>query len=290
MTFPVGRTEVRVTFGALALAAFCIVAGEGKALLLSALSLAVHECAHLIAAKNRGVSVARVTLYPFGAVMTADDAFGRQGEWITAAAGPVGSAAFAAVLSLFGTLFPLREWMRTLIYTNLLIAGINLLPAFPLDGGRVFSALLLRFGKPRMARRVLLGFTAAIGLGAIGAGIFLILHGLPAWTLLALPPFLLASAFSELSGPDAGTVARVMERSEALLCGVPQRAEIVVLPEGTRVGAAMAALSRRRLTILRIRQRDGYFELDEAQLIRAAARTGMETPLNSEIFRLTARK
>lgn len=290
MTFSIGRTEVRVSIGVLPFFAFCIAAGELRALLLAALSLAVHECAHLIAAKNRGIAVIRISVYPFGAVMTLTESFGRGGEWITAAAGPVGSAAFAAALSLFCTLSGGRAWTSALIRTNLLIAVLNLLPAYPLDGGRMCRALLMNLLRPKAARAVLLGFTAAIAVGAFGVGLWLVLRGVPAWTLLALPPYLLASAFTEWRQPDAGTVSRVMERSEALRRGEPQTAQIVVVPDGMRIGEAMAALSLRRFTILRIRHGSGYLELDETALLREAARSGTETPLKTVISQLTAGK
>ncbi len=288
MTFRFGRTEVRIHFCVLPFLAFAIVAGEGLSLLYAAVSLAVHEGAHLIAAKNRRLSVERVSVWPFGAVMTLSDTFGRGGDWITAAAGPAGSAAFAAVLSLSGTLSGGRGWTDTLIRTNLAIALLNLLPAYPLDGGRVCRALLCRVLRPNAARRVLLGFTGLIALCAAGAGLWLVLHGVPAWTLFALPPFLIASAFAEWRVSDAGTVARVMERSERLRSGVPQRAVLLAVPERMRIGEAMAALSNSRFTVLLIRHGTGCVTLDEAALLDAAARFGAEKTLKSVILRLTA--
>ena len=287
MRFRIGRTEARICFGVLPFLFWCIVAGETTALLLSALSLAVHECAHAIAAKNTGNRVARVTVYPFGAVMTLDQSFGTQGEWIVAAAGPAASLAVSGMLKLFELLTGPLAWSSALIRTNLLIALLNLLPAFPLDGGRIVRAVLLKTAGERTARRLLLAFTAVIAAVIFGAGILLILRGVPAWTLSALPPFLMLAAIEEWKQPDTGIVARVMERREALRAGFAEKAQIVVISDEASVKEAMNALSGRRLTILRVQRGSCYIELEEGALLDAAAKFGLHAPLKNVISRLT---
>ena len=287
MRFAIGRAEARVHFGVLLLFAWCAVIGEMPSLLLSVLSLLVHECAHAIAAKNMGRRVTRVSVYPFGAVMTLDDAPGSHGEWTVAAAGPIASLAVSGMLKLSSVLIGETAWCGRLARINLLIALLNLLPAYPLDGGRIFRAILKRTASERTARCVLLLFTGAIGSALFGAGIFLILRGVPAWTLLALPPFLIASAFSEWKRWDGGVAADVLMRSEALKNGFFERAETVVLSEDATVRAAMHALSARRFTILRILRGSRFYELDEGMILKAAAKYGPDTPLKIVISRLT---
>ena len=291
MTFSVGRTEIRVTFGAILLPVFAVIAGEGGLLFAAVLSLAVHEGAHLIAARNLGLSAARVTLYPFGAVMRLDALLSNgRGEWIVAAAGPLGSLIFAALLKLFEPLLPTDAWIGRMVETNLVIALFNLLPAFPLDGGRIFRALLLRVAFARTARTVLFLFTVLIAFCMIGTGAYLVSHGIPAWTLFLIPPFLISSAFSEWRMPDAGIVARVMDRRADLRTGSAQKAQIVVVSENANVGTAIAALSGSRYTILRIQRGTGFFELNEEALLNAAAASGMQTPLKTVILQLTGGK
>ncbi len=288
MRFCVGRTEIRLTVGAILLPAFSLIAGEGEMLLAAILSLAVHEAAHLIAAKNLGLSAARVTLYPFGAVMRLDALLSDgRGEWIVAAAGPLGSLAFAAILQLIALLLISDAWIGRMTGTNLAIALLNLLPAFPLDGGRIFRALLSRVVRERTARTVLLAFTALIALGMIGAGVYLVLNGVPAWTLFLIPPFLVSSAIAEWRTPDAGIVSRVMDRSVHLRAGNAQKAQIVVLSEYASVGTALAALSGSRFTILRVLHGTGFVELNESALLDAAAISGTRSSLKNVISRLT---
>lgn len=284
MTFSVGRTEIRVTVGAILLPLFALVAGEGELLLAAVLSLAIHEAAHLIAAKNLGLSAARVTLYPFGAVMRLDALLSdTRGEWIVAAAGPLGSLTFAAFLKLL----PSSAWIGRMTETNLAIALLNLLPAFPLDGGRIFRALLSRVVRARTARTLLFVFTAVIALGMLGLGGYLVFRGVPAWTLFAIPPFLIASAIAEWRMPDAGIVSRVMDRSASLRAGNAQKAQIVVISEHASVGTALNMLSGSRFTILRVQCGTGFVELNETALLDAAALSGTQIPLKTVISRLT---
>ena len=290
MSFPVGRTQVRVRISSVLFFAFCIVAGEGTRLALALLSLAIHEAAHIIAARNGKASVDCITVYPFGAVMDLGGLSNSSGsEAAAAAAGPIGSLAFAGMLQLTVTLLPETEWVRILIRTNLLIALLNLLPAYPLDGGRIFRALLRSVVSDRTAGRLLLGFTITIALCAEIAGILMIVHGYPAWTALLLPPFLVLSAIGEMKRPDTA-VPRIFDRKAAIRYGAPQKAQTVVLSECASIRDAFSTLSNRKYTVLRVIGPFGSVEIDEGTLVDAAAKYGYDTPLKTVISRLTERK
>lgn len=287
MRFSVGRTEIRVTMPAVLVLAFCIAAGETKPLLLALVSLAVHEAAHAVAARNLKLPIACLTLYPFGAVMRLDALFlsGRD-ERIVAAAGPLGSLAFAAVLTLFRPLLS-EDRIDPLIAANLAIAILNLFPAYPLDGGRIARSALQSVLRERTAKGLLLSFTAAVSVGLTAAGIYLAVRGIPAWALFAIPPFVLFSALWEWKTPDAGTVSRVMERREAIRFGEARKAQIVVIGEDASIRDALASFSGARCTILRVVRSSGFVELTEFELVDAAAKLGVHTPLKTVILRLT---
>lgn len=281
---------MRISPGVLPLFAFCIVAGETRVLLLSLFALSVHESAHAIAIRNLGGRIARVSVYPFGAVMTPEFYIRSGAEWIAAAAGPLGSFALSGMLALLKTFHIAAAWTDEVFRISLCIGFLNLAPAYPLDGGRVFYALLCACASERTARTVQLVFTALTSCGMIAAGVFLALHGVFAWTLFLIPPFLLGSAVSERRLPDTGIVARVMERREALRSGMPQKAQTVVLPESASIGDAVLAITGNRFMILRILCGTAFFELTESDILDAAAKYGMRTPLKTVISRLTAGK
>jgi Zn-dependent protease/CBS domain-containing protein len=198
--------------------------GLVTALLLFA-SILVHEGAHAVVARRRGLEVRSVTLFLFGGVARIDrDASDGRTELRMALAGPAVSLLLAALFglaTLSSALFPTaRDVTRALGSINLGLALFNLLPAFPLDGGRVLRGLLWkRLGRLRAtAIAVETGSVFALGLMAGGAAGFLL--GAPllgAWSAL-VGWFLLdaaGAAYRQLRVHDATsglTVADVMTR------------------------------------------------------------------------------
>lgn len=129
------------------------------ALLLFA-SVLVHELAHSLVAKARGLPVKSITLFIFGGVSDIEREPQSPGvEFQMAFAGPltsliIGGVTFGGAL-LVGSANPLLA--ATLLYvgwTNLLLAGFNLIPGFPLDGGRVLRSIIWKTtGSLRTATR-----------------------------------------------------------------------------------------------------------------------------------------
>jgi Zn-dependent protease len=113
-------------------------------------SVLVHELAHSLVAKRYGIPVPRITLFLFGGVsQIAVEPPNPSTEFWIAVVGPLMSFAVAAVcweieplLTSSQPLFALAEYLALL---NLILALFNLIPGFPLDGGRVFRALWWRF-------------------------------------------------------------------------------------------------------------------------------------------------
>jgi Zn-dependent protease len=110
-------------------------------------SLLLHELGHAIVARREGIEVDGITLWLFGGVAVFRGDFRAAGaELRIALAGPLVTAALAAVLvpaaaftSLPGPIDGVLVWLA---YANVLLLAFNLLPALPLDGGRVLRATL----------------------------------------------------------------------------------------------------------------------------------------------------
>lgn len=143
-------------------------------------SVTLHELAHSLVARRRAIPVAGIVLLPIGGVSEMARLPDRpRDELAVAAAGPAASVAIGAGLLVVaaltgaGALPPglvAGPLLRRLGWTNLLLAGFNLLPAFPLDGGRVLRALLASRlgleGATRVAATV--GRRLAVALGVVG--------------------------------------------------------------------------------------------------------------------------
>jgi Zn-dependent protease/predicted transcriptional regulator len=159
--------------------------GRGVALALSVLtsvlfvaSILAHELAHAAVFRLRGIPVLGVTLHMFGGV-TQGGAEARRpwDEFIVAVAGPVTTGLLGGAFLLARESIrsvepdPWRAMFGYLGVLNIIIAGFNLLPGFPLDGGRVLLAGLWRFTGDRdranrMAARA--GQGVAVLIGGVG--------------------------------------------------------------------------------------------------------------------------
>ncbi|MFW6206370.1 MAG: site-2 protease family protein [Gemmatimonadota bacterium] len=111
-------------------------------------SLLLHEIAHSLMARAKGIEVESITLFIFGGVSRMrEEAKTPEDEFLIAGIGPAASVTIAAFFWLVHAVGAAMGWgvailvvARYLGYLNLLLAGFNLLPGFPLDGGRLFRA------------------------------------------------------------------------------------------------------------------------------------------------------
>ena len=131
-------------------------------------SVLVHELAHALAAGALGVPTAEIKLFVFGGVARIPgEPADAGGEALVAMAGPLASVTLAGLLGVAASVAGggAGDLLGLLFVGNLAVAGFNLLPGFPLDGGRVARALVWRLtGRRRLATRV----TALLGRGLAG--------------------------------------------------------------------------------------------------------------------------
>ena len=163
-------------------AAYWIV-GIAAAVLLFATVL-IHELAHALVAIRRGVPVPRITLFIFGGVsQMARQPETARAEFAIAAAGPAMSFIIAAVTGVLAvTLGSANEKAEAifgyLATINLLLGIFNLLPGFPLDGGRVLRSIVWgRTQNFRRATQTAAGVGEIFAYGLMGAGLLFALSG-----------------------------------------------------------------------------------------------------------------
>lgn len=112
-------------------------------------SLLAHELAHAVVARRKGIPVDSITLFIFGGIArTRLEAETPGDEFAIAVVGPVCSGVLAGLFALLVEvggdtgLHPAVAVAQQLVYLNVLLATFNLLPGFPLDGGRLLRAAL----------------------------------------------------------------------------------------------------------------------------------------------------
>jgi Zn-dependent protease len=164
-------------------------------------SLIVHELGHAIVARRQGIQVGRIDLFLFGGLtQMSRDAESPGEDFKIAAAGPLATLLFVVLClavdlaivgphrllhaaELDGTvkITPVLLALSWLLFWNVLLLAFNLVPAFPLDGGRIARALVWRItGEKQRGTR-----TAA----RMGEGFALILAGIGVWQMLAYQSF-----------------------------------------------------------------------------------------------------
>jgi Zn-dependent protease/CBS domain-containing protein len=146
----------------------------------------LHELGHALVAKHYKLPISQITLFLFGGVAEIEEEpQSPKVEFLMAIAGPLVSVAIVLVMYLITQAGNGLGWPVTitgvtsyLATVNLFLAAFNLIPAFPLDGGRVFRALLWGWKKnlawaTQIATRLGRGF----GFALIFFGIFLFISG-----------------------------------------------------------------------------------------------------------------
>jgi Zn-dependent protease/CBS domain-containing protein len=159
------------------------ITGVAAALLLFG-SVLIHELAHSLVARARGMTVTSITLFIFGGVSNLEEEPEKPKiELAMSIVGPLASLALAGIfwglLQLVGDQqSPLAATLAYLALINAILAGFNLLPGFPLDGGRVLRSILwYRTGSLVKATNIAATVGRFIGWGLIAFGLFQIFAG-----------------------------------------------------------------------------------------------------------------
>ncbi|HTH15447.1 MAG TPA: site-2 protease family protein [Magnetospirillum sp.] len=149
----------------------------------ASISLVAHEMAHAVVGRRDGIPFNGITLFLFGGVAELEAEPHAPGpEARMAVAGPLLSIAAAGLFRGLTEMVPgggaAAALLDYLFFINLALAGFNLLPAFPLDGGRILRAALWRWrGDQAWATRRAATGSGALGLALMGVGIWQMMDG-----------------------------------------------------------------------------------------------------------------
>jgi stage IV sporulation protein FB len=184
----------------------------------------LHELGHALTARRYGVETREIVLYPFGGVARMDRIPPGKAELLIALAGPAVNLVLAALLGLVlvglsadspdaplaivteGTIV----WQ--LLYVNLSLFVFNLIPAFPMDGGRVLrAALAIGLGETRATN-----IAAAVGqVLALGFAAVALLTGQPVLLLIAF--FVFVGAGQEAAFQRSRAAVRGLSARDAMM-------------------------------------------------------------------------
>ena len=249
--------------------------------------LTLHELGHALVAQHFGLSVTEILLLPIGGVarLTSDPRKPQQ-ELLIALAGPLVNVALAfglwIALHQIHAPVDLSDWnasleasvpglLRALFFGNAVLALFNMLPALPMDGGRVFRALLsLAIGRSR-ATRIASGLGQVIAIGMVGVAI-----------KANSPMFALVGLFVFVGAAQERTVGRANELLSELRAGEVCDPNAVVFAPHEHVGHVLDTLVRSpqaHFAVFYGKELVGTVARD--QVLMLAPRVGLDAPLSS---------
>ncbi len=219
-------------------------------------SLIVHELGHALVARREGIMVRRIDLFLFGGLTEMSRDAATPGEdFKIAAAGPLATFGFvllclgvdlaivgphrlvhAAELDSSVRITPVLLSLSWLLFWNVLLLVFNLVPAFPLDGGRMTRAVVWRLtGQKEQGTRVA---------AKLGQGFGLLVAALGVWLLLAYRSFtglwLIAIAFLLYQSARAALMQTALSaRIEGVRVADIMDRQPVAIPSRTPVGQAL---------------------------------------------------
>lgn len=207
------------------------------------LSILAHELAHALMARIRGVRVYGITLYMLGGLTYTDSDRSPGDEFATTVVGPISSAAIGGLFLLVDAIGgevlspPVSFLARYMAVVNLVMAAFNLLPGFPMDGGRLLLAGLWRLLNDRArATRIAARVGQGMALLIVAGGVWLLLRTGDVWGLwpALIGWFLFQGASSAL------TQAETRGRLDTVVAGEVMSPPPPTVPPDLSVSSAMS--------------------------------------------------
>ena len=171
-----GGTAIYLHGGTVAFVAYAMLAGHGLLMAVGMVSIFLHECAHALTSAAFGYPPREVELTPLGAVMRLDEEESVPPGWrlLVLLAGPA-MTLLLCTLAIFGVKM---GWLplpvgRVIFQCNVSLLLLNLLPALPLDGGRMLALVLGFWLRPVHVKTILRALGTALGLCCIGLNLLM---------------------------------------------------------------------------------------------------------------------
>lgn len=171
--------------------------GLGSVFLCYLLTALLHEMGHALVAKKLGYRLEQISLLPFGAELSLkDDNFSANDEIKIAVAGPLVNLILLTIFVALWWIFPITYYYTDIfVFANFVTLLFNLLPVFPLDGGRIFRAFISKKYDSKKTEKIV--SLTAIALSLMFFLVFLIsIFFQPLYAMALASIFLLTGAFN----------------------------------------------------------------------------------------------
>ncbi|MDD4657536.1 MAG: site-2 protease family protein [Eubacteriales bacterium] len=214
--------------------------GQIKETISLLLALIVHEAGHIAAAKALGCKVEKLSIQPLGGYLYLDQLLEVQPgvESRIALAGPAANLLTAAAAMALAPYSP-QGYVSAFIRASLTLMAFNLLPALPLDGGRVLRGRLTGWISYYRATKIVLACGFGCGLLLIMLAICRLAQGQPNPSIFAAAGFLLYNAWVERKQLLVPLLRYVLSRQQSLRKHKLMAADTLVAAPGAKVNEVL---------------------------------------------------
>lgn len=249
----------------LAVGILSAIFGGFPVFVICVLTALLHECGHVFFAAKCGFECKKISLMPYGAAAVCDiEGISLSDEIKLALAGPLVNLVLVVAVAGLWWFFPVTyPYTDLLFYANAGMLLINLVPAYPLDGGRVLKCLLAKVAdrkKVEIALRI-----AGLASAAALIVVFIFFRNI---SLLLIAVFLIWSAFEK--NPPAGKInfaARKKKRGKEI--------KYVILDESATFADALKLTDSRKYLVMQIYGDKFIDEITEDELYEKLQERGL---------------
>lgn len=250
------------------------------------LCVVIHEFSHALTARRFGVSTKDITLYPIGGIASLESMPEKPAqELLVAIAGPTVNLVIAALLWLYLTIsgrlpdfsainnaqdIAQIPFLYSLFFANIVLAVFNLIPAFPMDGGRALRALLSFLTTRTKATQI------AAGLGQFLAIAFVFFGFFYNFWLVFIGLFIFLGA-----GAEAGFEQMKSALSGLKVKDVLMRRFTVLTPNDTLASAARALLNSQETEFVVVDGEQPIGLLSRNEIIKGLHEKGNDAPVSA---------
>lgn len=227
----------------------CLKYSSASTLLAYFAALFLHECGHIIGGRITNLRLLSIEIKPFGCLARFDsfDTAPSTSEIITASFGPAMSLVVAAFIT---TLKIESVFLKELCETSLSIFAINLLPVYPLDGGRIVSALLTRAMPYKKVAKTCGIFGIIISSAFIATSIYFALTESFSLSLFIFSATLLLYSIKQLISPSLYLINSVLNKGRLMNKQKYMQVNAITVPYDASNMAVLSKLSARDYNLI----------------------------------------
>lgn len=277
-----GRLKINKIF-LLAAIGMCFFIGVSTFTAFAA-AIILHEAAHCIAASALGLAVYELRVMPYGCEAAMDEFMlsGSKGIAV-AAAGPAVNIICAAGAYMAARAGYAGEFMFDFINTNTLLAAINLLPAMPLDGGRIVKEIIALSASRKKAENICYTMGAITAVCIIASGIYIAFEGIFNPTFFIMGCFLLYSSILHKKTPEYNAIVNKSRKQNIKTMDVKQ----IAVRKDVSAGNVMKMFSYGKYNVVYVLDDDLsiLFKIGEGDFIRAVVKYGANCSMEKLVFK-----